>query len=114
PFLVQHLILADAPEVGGADIAFARADLDAAPARGALRHAANDAVLGEVMHFRPIVGLHANGPWVAGLHDRRPAVAEQADQHPALRSVRIQDQPPVLIFLDHPDREVATLVKPDA
>src|SRR3954453_2404878 len=110
---VHHFVLADTPDICGADISGAVADIDAAPAVAAFADAADDAVLGPVTHLCAVVRIGADRPRVAGLDDRGAAVAEQGDQHPALRSVGVLNQPPGLVFLDYPDGQVAALVEPD-
>src|SRR5579884_4078698 len=112
-FLIHNLAVADAPDVGRADVAAAIAGLDPAPAVAALADASDDARLRQRADPCAIVWADADRPRVAGLHDRRPAVAEEGHQHPALRSVGVLDHPPVLIFLDHAHRQVAALVQPD-
>src|SRR6185369_3238129 len=97
------------------DIAVALADLDAAPAVAlAPVDAANDAGLCIVADLRAVVRRGADGSFIAGLHDRCPTIAEKRHEHPPLRSVRVLDQPPRIVFLEHANRQVAALVEPYA
>src|SRR6185295_15356659 len=96
------------------DIAVALADREAAPAARTFVDPADDAMLDRVTDPGAVIGVGAERARVARPDDRGAAVAKQRDQHPALRSVGVLDQPPMLIFFDHPDRQVAALVEPHA
>src|SRR4051794_36051046 len=111
---VDDLVFADAPDVRHANIALPRAELDSTPAVAALADPADVAVLGEVTRLGTIIGTDAHGARIARLDDGGAAITEQRHQHPALRSVRVLDQPPILIFLDHADGQVSALIEPDA
>src|SRR5206468_3252626 len=111
--LIHHLIFAHAPDVGRADVASMIADIDAAPAAAAPADAADDALLRIVSDFRGVIRPDADRPRGAGFDDSCAAIREHGDEHPALRSVRILDQAPRLVFLDHANWQLAALVEPD-
>src|SRR5215212_9873078 len=87
--LVDDLAVANAPDVGRADVAFALADGEVTPAVAALLDTPDDTLLGVVAHPARAIGVGMNRLGLARLHDRRAPVAEQRDEHPSAGSFGI-------------------------
>src|SRR4051812_1686013 len=85
--LVDHLAVADTPDVRHANEAVVFADLDPAPAVVAFADPPDDARFGHVAGLGAVISADAHGPRRAGLDQRRPPIAEQGHEHPALRAV---------------------------
>src|SRR4051812_16350570 len=108
--LVENLAVAENPDVRHPDIALAIADLDPAPAVVTLADPPDHAGFGQVLPLGPVIRPNPDRTRGARPDDRGAPVAEHRHEHPALRPVGILDQPPILIFLDDSDRQVAALV----
>src|SRR4051812_6777731 len=104
--LLDGFPLADAPDVGDTDIAFAFADADVTPALPAFFDAADDARFRVIADAALAFGLGLDCARLAVLDDGGAAVAEQRHQHPAACAFAVLDHPPIGEGLHHPDREI--------
>jgi hypothetical protein len=112
--LIHHLALTYTPDVGFADESSALVDANPAPAVAASVDPANHPGLRPIADTALRFRASMDRARIAGLDHCGAAVAEQGGEHPPPLTVGVLDQPPVLVPLDDPDREVAPLVQPGA